>query len=247
MRVVVTGGRGSLGHLVVPLLKDVGHEVVTTTRNPRDPNEIRVDLSTGEGLEAALDGADRVIHLASDPRHAKAVDIGGTERLVAALSPETQLIYVSIVGIDEHPFPYYQAKRQAETMIEARSGPWTILRATQFHSLFGQFIDQLSWLPILPVPGGTLFQPIDPAVVARRVVDLVESGAQGRVPDLGGPERIDTLTLTRDYLRAAGKRRLCIPVRYPGRAAAAFRSGVILTENKAQEGRTWGEWLEEAS
>lgn len=243
MRIIVTGGRGSLGSLVVPLLREAGHDVTVTSRSPQTDQEVLLNFKTGEGLDALK--ADTVIHLASDPTNTQAVDIEGTQQLVSAISPTTHLIYISIVGVDDHPFKYYAGKRQAETAVEGHRGPWTILRTTQFHSLVGRFLDPVSWMPVLPIPSGTLVQPIDPTLVAERVVELVARDELGRVPDMGGPERIDSVDLARDHLRSLGRRTACLPVRYPGRAAAAFRSGSILTDNATSEGRTWRTWLEE--
>ncbi|MGN9909341.1 hypothetical protein ACTMTJ_17495 [Phytohabitans sp. LJ34] len=51
--------------------------------------------------------------------------------------------------------------------------------------------------------------------------------------------------LIRDYLRAAGKRRPLLPMRMPGRAAAAMRAGANLLTTGATAGRTWEEFLAE--
>lgn len=45
------------------------------------------------------------------------------------------LVYISIVGIDDIPYSYYQRKREAEEIIASSGVPYTNLRATQLHSL----------------------------------------------------------------------------------------------------------------
>jgi len=45
------------------------------------------------------------------------------------------LVFVSIIGIDEIPLPYYRAKLAAERLITAGPVPWTVFRTTQFHQL----------------------------------------------------------------------------------------------------------------
>ncbi|MEO3768571.1 hypothetical protein [Streptomyces sp. B8F3] len=45
--------------------------------------------------------------------------------------------------------------------------------------------------------------------------------------------------LLRGYLKAAGRRRPVMPMRMPGRAAAAFRAGADLTPEHAVGHRTW--------
>jgi hypothetical protein len=49
----------------------------------------------------------------------------------------------------------------------------------------------------------------------------------------------------RSYLRAAGKHRLLVPVRMPGRAARAFRDGADLALDRAVGERTWEDFLPE--
>jgi hypothetical protein len=51
--------------------------------------------------------------------------------------------------------------------------------------------------------------------------------------------------LIRIYLRARGKRRLLVPVRFPGRAARAVREGANLAPDRAVGRRTWEEFLAE--
>ena len=58
-KVVVIGGTGLIGSKAVKLLQDAGHEaVVASSRNG-------INAYTGEGLEAALTGADAVIDVSN--------------------------------------------------------------------------------------------------------------------------------------------------------------------------------------
>ncbi|MGH3410704.1 MAG: NAD-dependent epimerase/dehydratase family protein [Streptosporangiaceae bacterium] len=61
MKVTVIGGTGLIGSQVVRKLTEAGHEAV-----PAAPST-GVDLITGEGLDAAMDGAEVVINLANSP------------------------------------------------------------------------------------------------------------------------------------------------------------------------------------
>jgi hypothetical protein len=49
--------------------------------------------------------------------------------------------------------------------------------------------------------------------------------------------------LARGYLRAAGKRRAILPIRVPGKAAAAVRAGANLALDRAVGVRTWEDYL----
>jgi len=98
----------------------------------------RASLETGEGLDTAVAGTEVIIHAASSStRRAQQVDVVGTERLLAAAhrAGVGHFIYISIVGIEQVPFPYYRYKLAAEKLVEAGGVPWSILRTTQFHNL----------------------------------------------------------------------------------------------------------------
>src|SRR5258706_10257050 len=142
--ILVTGGDGHLGRLVTPRVIKAGHSVRVMSRKPAPPDRKDVawataNLYTGEGVEQAVSGIDVIIHAATGGLSAKVEDGDGTKQLLdAAKAAGVGLVtYVSIVGIDRLPlgtFAYYRAKLAAEKMVEQSGIPYTILRATQFHS-----------------------------------------------------------------------------------------------------------------
>ncbi len=239
--VLVTGGKGTLGSRLVPLLRAAGHHVTIGTRRPGAPGEVATELAAGDGLDAAVAGREVVVHLASDARRPQRVDVGGTARLLAAAAAAGvgHVVYVSIVGVDRHPLRYYRAKLAAEGAIEASGLPHTILRATQFHDLVGRFVDAQRRLPLVAAPRGVRFQVVEMAAVARLVASTVAAGPAGRLPDVGGPEAIRLIDLVRDHLRAVGRRRLVVPFPLLGAAGRAFRAGVNLTPNVLAGSSTW--------
>ena len=142
------------------------------------------------------------------------------------------LVYISVVGADRIPvvsgvdramFGYFAAKRAAELVVADSGLPWTTLRATQFHDLILMVVGQLAKLPVMPVPAGIRFQPVDTGEVAARLVELVLGSPAGLVPDMAGPRVYGMDELVRGYLRASHRHRLIMPVRLPGKAVA--RSG----------------------
>jgi uncharacterized protein YbjT (DUF2867 family) len=100
-------------------------------------------------------------------------------------------------------------------------------------------------LPVVPVPAGFRFQPVDTDEVAAQLVELTLGEPAGRVPDMAGPRVYGAAELLRGYLRASHLRRLIVPVWLPGKAARAFRSGAILTPEQAVGRLTWEEFLAE--
>src|SRR5688500_14189043 len=143
MNVLVTGGTGNLGRALTLAVTAAGHTVRIMSRRARPQSPAnsfewaQSDIALGEGVREAVAGVAAILHAASDPRRAQAVDVNGTRRLVEAAQAGgiAHLIYVSIVGIDDIPYSYYKRKREAEEIIKSSGVPHSILRATQFHSL----------------------------------------------------------------------------------------------------------------
>jgi uncharacterized protein YbjT (DUF2867 family) len=140
-------------------------------------------------------------------------------------------------------FGYFGAKFRAEQIVADSGLPWTTLRATQFHELILMAVRQIARLPVIPVPSGFRFQPVDAGDVAARLVELALGTPAGRVPDIGGPRVYRMADLVRGYLRASGKRRPILPVPIPGKAARALREGANLTPDRAVGSRTWEDFL----
>jgi len=249
---LVTGGTGVLGNALVPRLVKAGHWVRVLTRQDRPQlpvgvTAVRGDLLTGDGLAEGLADAEVVVHAATSAfRKVRRTEVEGTERLVEEASTagrRPHLLYVSIVGVDRNPLPYYKAKWATERVVESSGLPWTIQRATQFHDLLFGACRALTRLPVVTVGRGFSFQPIDAGEVADHLVRLAGGPPVGRAPDLGGPEVLGFDEVVRAYLRAAGKRRPVLRVPLPGRIAAAFRAGHNLCPEHAVGTTTWAEYL----
>lgn len=247
MRILITGGRGTLGRLLVPRLQAAGHDVVVTSRSaggdaPGGAEVRALDFSARELPDGLLDDIDVLIPAATDPMRTKSVDVGGTQRLVegAARAGVSHVLFLSIVGIDDHPYPYYRAKLAAERIIEAGEVPSTILRATQFHEFLARIF---ATGPVVMTIRDVAFQVIDGGAVADRMVELVEAGPSGRVDDLGGPEAIDMRELATTWKDATGGGGPIVSLPVWGRSVAAFRAGQHHTPNRATGTPTWAQWL----
>ena len=136
-------------------------------------------------------------------------------------------------GIDRAMFGYFASKLAAERIVADSGLPWTTLRATQFHDLTLKTVQGMAKLPVIPVPAGWRFQPVDAGEVADRLVELALVTPAGLVPDLGGPRVDEMAELVSGYLRARGKHRPILPIRIPGKAARAFRAGANLAPDRA--------------
>ena len=100
------------------------------------------DLATGEGIDAAVEGAEIIVHCAGSAKG----DEDKARNLVRAASRAgaRHLVYISVVGADRIPvvsgidramFGYFASKLAAEQVVAESGLPWTTLRATQFHDL----------------------------------------------------------------------------------------------------------------
>jgi uncharacterized protein YbjT (DUF2867 family) len=218
MNVLVTGGTGALGRHVVTQLRDSGHRARILSRNPRgDVDSVQGDLSTGAGLVRAVAGMDAIIHAATQLTKLQATDVVGTRRLLA-MGREAgikHVLYISIVGMEGVAYPYYKAKLAAEAIVKENIVPWSILRATQFHTLMETFLGAFAKPPIFAaVPFKWQFQPIDPSEVAARLVEVVTHDPAGMLPDFGGPEVRDFKSIATSWLKAkkSSKRLVNLPM-----------------------------------
>lgn len=253
---LITGGTGTLGRLVVARAREAGCSVRVLSRHSHQPGDgiefVLGDLASGDGVDAAVDGIATIVHCAGSAKG----DEHKANTLVraAARAGAQHLVYISVVGAERVPvvsgvdramFGYFASKRAAEVVIADSGIAWTTLRATQFHDLILMVARQLAKLPVLPVPTGIRYQPIDADEVAARLVELSLGEPSGLVPDMGGPRAYELSELVRSYVRATHRHRLLMPIRPPGRAARAIRAGALLAPDRAVGQRTWEDFLAE--
>jgi uncharacterized protein YbjT (DUF2867 family) len=222
MTILVTGGTGTLGRPTVELLRRTGYDVRVLSRTAGD-GHLTGDLRTGAGLDAALDRIDTLVHLATS---ASSKDVAQAQTLMAAAvrAGVTHVVFISIVGVDTVPYSYYRAKLSSERVIERSGIPFTILRATQFHSFVAMIPKAQRRMPVilsLNVPD----QPIAVEEVAARLVELVAAGPSGHVDDIGGPEQLTLRSAIDIWQRAAGTRKPVWTVPLGGKMMRAMRAG----------------------
>lgn len=221
-----------------------GHAVRVLSRRAKPGLDHRaVDLTDGRGLQEALAGVDVAIDVVNARREAAAVMVDGIARLLAAEAAAgvAHHVTVSIVGIDRVPMRYYRVKLAQEAAVRRGSVPFTIVRATQFHTLVAWLFRSTARWGVLPAPAAPL-QPVDPREVARVLADTAEAEPSGAITQFAGPEVVPVRELARRWKEATGSRALAVPVPLPGRAV---RAGA-LTNPGAWRGRvTFSEWLRE--
>jgi uncharacterized protein YbjT (DUF2867 family) len=238
---LVTGATGALGTPTVTRLRAAGHDVRALSRRS-GPGLTTGDLLTGAGIQEAVAGADTVLHLATGPRGRGDVEKTRTLLQAAGGAGVRHLVLVSIVGIDDVPLAYYRDKVVVERLVRESGLGYSILRATQFHSLVEALFTVQRRLPIVLAPSFRL-QPIAVEDVADRLVELAGDAPAGRVADIGGPEQRGVPDLARLWARATGTRRPVAPLALPGKLFAAYRAGSALVPGPAYGRRTFADHL----
>jgi uncharacterized protein YbjT (DUF2867 family) len=103
--ILVTGGTGTLGGHVAPLLREAGRDLRILSRNPRKPETgveyVVGDLLAGTGIERAVEGVETVMHLAGGPKG----DDEAARTLVRAAQRAgvRHLVHISVIGADQVP------------------------------------------------------------------------------------------------------------------------------------------------
>jgi uncharacterized protein YbjT (DUF2867 family) len=246
VRIAVAGGTGLVGRHVVDAVTAAGAEPVVLARSTG------VDLLTGEGLEAALDGVHAVVDVSNVATIRRRVSVAFFTRATRHLldaggrTGVRHHVALSIVGVDAVDSGYYAGKRAQEQLLSAAALPATVLRSTQFHEFAGQLLAAMRG-PIAPVPRMRT-QPVAAREVAAELVALAQGPPLGMAPELAGPEERRMADLVRRLAHARGERRLVVEMPLPGSAARAAAQGALLPIRGGLRGRqTFEEWLATAA
>ncbi|HEX3841024.1 MAG TPA: hypothetical protein VHU85_09565 [Acidimicrobiales bacterium] len=244
MRIAVARGTGTVGKYVVLAAERAGHQVAVLSRRTG------VDVQTGDGLMAALEGADVVVDAINaesmSRSKASAIFQETTGRLQAAGAAQgvAWLVTLSIVGIDRVPgFGYYQAKLAQEAAALEGPLPVTIVRATQFHEFPAQVLERAHFGPLALVPRMRV-QPIAARTVGEILVEVASAPPGDTRVEVAGPEAADLVALARAVVVRRRQRTAVAPVRVPGQGGKAIRSGALLpTPGVRLAGPSFAEWL----
>lgn len=239
MRIAVAGGTGQAGAEAAATARQRGHEVVVLARSAG------VDLLSGEGVEAALDGVEVIIDASGARGDEDPLTFHETAMRRFAGSGARHLVVLSIVNCDRAAsYPLYGAKVAQERAAEASGIPFTIARATQFHEFARQVwgFGKKGFLNFAP---RMRTQPVAVAEVGARLVDLAEAApVGGRARDFAGPREESLVEMVRAYAQAAGRSTRIVPVSLPGEFGRAQRDGSLLPGPDAELGvQTFDEWV----
>src|SRR5213593_3184447 len=202
MKIVIIGGSGLIGSKVVTRLREQGHQAV-----PASPDS-GVNTLTGEGVAAALNGADVVVDVSNSPSFEDAAVLKffetSTTNLLAAEAAAGvgHHVALSIVGTERlSESGYFRAKIAQEKMIKNSAIPYSIVHATQFFEFLKSLAD-ISFdgdkVRLPPV----LFQPMAADDVASAVGRIAVGPPVNGTVEIGGPEEFRLDELVRKRLAA---------------------------------------------
>jgi uncharacterized protein YbjT (DUF2867 family) len=243
LRIAVAGASGNIGILTVAALEHQGHDVVRISRSAG------VDLVTGEGLDAVLNGVDAVVDVtnlpASDRAEAVAHFGAATRNLLAAerSAGVRHHVLLSIVALDRiKGNAHYAGKREQESIVSAGALPWTIVPATQFHDFPATVTSWTERDGVAMIPP-LLMRPIAPADVADVLAEVVVGDPRGRYVDVAGPETQDLVDMARRTNEARGRAVRLVPT-WSGLFGVEWAGNVLLPADDARIATTtFDAWL----
>ena len=244
-KIAVAGATGRLGRPTVEILRERGHEVVPISRGDG------VDVISGKGLAAALEGADLVIDAATGPTPEGAAEFFATSvRNLQQASAERgvdEILVVSIVGTDHFHSGYNAAKATQERAHLDGPVPARILRATQFHEFVAELVEWGRQGDVSSVPEART-QLVAARSVAEALADLVDeadSAPRGNpIAEVAGP-REESLVEVAGLLAAHRGNGLRIEAaEWPEDPEGLYPAGALLPGPVAKlAGPTYEEWL----
>lgn len=195
--VLVVGASGKTGRAVTAALLRLGVPVRAAVRPGREDAApartvaVPVDLLTGTGLEAALDGVRAAYQLAPNV-HPEEVAMARRVARAAAATGLPHLVFHSVLHPDDARMPHHVRKSEAETVLrEGLPGGLAVLRPSAYHqNLVPQVV---AGEVVLPYSPDAPFTTVDLGDVAEAAtVVLLDPTRDGEVHDLCGPEELST-------------------------------------------------------
>jgi uncharacterized protein YbjT (DUF2867 family) len=247
MKIAVAGATGRLGRHVAEVLAERGHQVVAISR------ATGVDIITGSGLEAALDGTEVIIDAATSPSPDGQT---ATEFFVTAARNLQQAgvragvkraAVVSIINIDKSTGGYGAAKIAHEDAWRSGPIPAQIIRAAQFHEFVAQLLEWGARGDIATVPEMRT-QIVSARTVAEVIADAAESPAEpAGIIEVAGPREENLVELARMLAARRGTPVTVHDVLDPADPDAELQAtgGLLPGPGALLAGPTFAEWLDQ--
>lgn len=251
MKIAVLGATGVMGSKVAGEVRRQGYEPVELSRARG------VDALSGEGLRAALDGADAVIDCLNQMTMSgkKSVDyFGRTARNVVESAREAgvgRLVCMSIAGAADPSvnkvFGYYKGKAEQERVYLDSGSDSVVVRSTQWFQFLEVLMGMAAVGPVAVLPA-MMMAPVSADRVASLLVETATAGdtPAGQTLTIRGPEASMAADFAKRQLAAVGdiggkSPHWVLSAPYMGRAIA---SGGLVPSDGIVDGISFDEYLE---
>jgi uncharacterized protein YbjT (DUF2867 family) len=247
MKIAVAGATGRLGRHVTEVLAERGHEVVAMSR------ATGVDIITGAGLDAALNGVEVIVDAATGPSPEQEP---ATEFFVTAAQNLQQAgvragvrraVVVSIINTDKSAGGYGLAKIAHEDAWRSGPIPARIVRAAQFHEFVAQLVEWGTQGDVAYVPEMRT-QIVSARTVAEVVADVATSEVDpAGIVEIAGPREEDLAELATILIERRGTPVKVQAVRNPADPDADMQAtgGLLPGPDARLAGPTYEEWLDQ--
>jgi uncharacterized protein YbjT (DUF2867 family) len=216
MKVLVTGGTGTVGSAVVRALQQRGGaDISVLTHNPDKLKSLAAgvagvegDLSKPADVRRVFSGFDGIFLLtAVSPLESHEGTMGV---LGAMIAKAKRVVYLSVHKTDEAAYlPHFGAKVGVEEAVKRSGIPYTILRPNNFYQNDYWYKDALLQYGVYPQPLGSVgLSRVDVRDIADvAAIALLASGSEheGQSYDLVGPEVVTGESTAQTWARALGK------------------------------------------
>lgn len=197
MKYFLTGATGFVGGVLARQLREAGHDVHASIRDPRKASELQTlgvqlfkgDVTDKESMRAAMQGVDGVYHVAGwykvgvhDKSDAEKVNVQGT-RNVLELMQELRIpkgVYTSTLAINSDT--HGDLKDESYYFTGKHLSEYDRSKAAA-HDIASQFI--ADGLPLVIVMPGGIYGPGDTSALRRSLIDFLR-GKLPMLPDQAG-------------------------------------------------------------
>jgi uncharacterized protein YbjT (DUF2867 family) len=231
MKILVTGGTGTVGSKVVDQLLQRGANVRALIRKkgaaklPADVETMVGDLLDPVSVQVALQGVDKLYLLnAVVPDELTqgliAFDLAKREKL-------QQIVYHSVFRVQAFKdVPHFASKLAIENALHEFDLPFTIIRPNYFYQNDLTLKDPITKAGVYPIPLGTIgISAVDVRDIAEAAATaLTSNGHLGKTYNLNGPDILSGDAVASIWTEVLGKR-----IRYGGHDMDAFEEGMRKT------------------
>ncbi|HEV7706003.1 MAG TPA: NmrA family NAD(P)-binding protein [Gemmatimonadaceae bacterium] len=218
MKILVTGGTGTVGSEVVRQLKKGGADTSVLTRSAEHAKKLPAGVSgvVGDLMDPStlgvFKGFDAVFLL--NPVSTTEVFEGLLGVNAARDGGAKRIVYLSVHDLDQAPhLPHFGGKIAVEAAVMKSGMEWTILRPNNFYQNDIWFKEAMLSYGVYPQPIGSAgLSRVDVRDIGEvAALALTTAAHNGKIYNLVGPELVTGESTAAEWSRALGK-----PVKYAG-------------------------------